>query len=179
MSMRVNFFATRCDLLDLLTEVEAGLHVHYCQGGLFDAPRVVEYKHAGDIPDLGFTAEDASIKGTSFLIARQTTVFILREIRQRTGGTRYAIDQLWNPDTVAFAPGGLFDDRTLMAGTFGTCSSCPQSLGLLRLFRKAVRRRWSKIRSYFAGPEAEKILDAGGRLTTDVRAPLEYDLRRP
>ena len=178
MSKMIHFFATREELLSVLTEIESEVDIHYAEAGMFEIPEVVKYSNSKEIPDLGVSKIGYARGETMMLIGELAREFSLRESPQRRGGVRYAVDQLYNPHTVSLAPGGLFDARTVIAGDIGTCTTSPISVNLFKVCKKIVRRRWNRIHSYYVSNEAEKILDAGGRLTADVKSPAEYDVQR-
>ena len=174
----INFFATRADLLDLLTEVESKQDIHYAEAGMFDNDGLVVYTSATRIPGLGESQVQQSVQGRILLIADVPTEFVLRSVPQRRGGVRYAVDQKQNPDSVSLLPGGQFDEQTILAGNFGTCTDSSASLALIKLITETTKGKWAKIKSYAVGPEAAKILDSGGRLTANLHSPRVYDLQR-
>lgn len=178
MSKIIGFFATRKDLLDLLGEVESRRSIHYAESGMFDSPELVIYASGSEIPSLGLTNVHSTVLGRKLLISDVGTSFVCESVPQRRGGTRYAVDQKENPDTVRLFPGGQFDKETILAGDFGTCTDSAVSASLLRVVTRSVRKRWANIRANFVGPEALAVLDAGGRLTDNLCSPPEYDLRR-
>ena len=179
MSKGIEMFATRTDLLALLGDVEAAQPVHYIEAGLLDTPTPAEYGSAREIPGLGTIQVPETNLGKFYLLAYTSIPFTVEPVPQRRGGTLYAVDQLKNPDSVSLHPGGQFDGRTVLAGTIGTCTGSEASAALLRSIASSIRRRrWSKIKSDAVSPEAEIILDAGGRLTASLRFPREYDLQR-
>jgi len=178
MSTVIGLFATRNDLLDLLNEVEATRPIHYAEAGMFDSPELMVYPSALNIPSLGEIHVQESVQGRILLIADAAVQFVVRPVPQRRGGTRFAIDQKLNPDSVALFPGGQFDSHTLLAGNFGTCTDSEASSSLLGTVEASIRKRWVEIKSYAIGPEAASVLDAGGRLTANLRSPSEYDLQR-
>ncbi len=178
MSRVIDIFATRKDLTDVLVDVESAKSVHYVEAGMFDTPEPAQYGSCLEIPGLGAIRVAEANLAPIFLVADATLLFAIRPVPQRKGGIRYAMDQRMNPDSVALYPGGQFDDRTIVAGSIGTCTESAASAGLLATIAAAIWRKWSEIKSYVVGPEAAAILDAGGRLTANVRSPREYDLRR-
>lgn len=178
MSKVINFFAARGDLLNLLVEVESMRMIHYVEAGMVEIPELTTYQSASQISNLGVIHVDAPHKGLNLLIADDMTSFTCEEIPQRRGGMRYAVDQKENPDTIDLIPGGQFDDRTILAGRFGTCTDSSVSAALLKTVALGVRKRWKKVKSYWIGSEAMRLLDTGGRLTFNLRSPQEYDLRR-
>lgn len=178
MSRVVHFFAAQKDMLDLLAEIESTRMIHYVEAGMFERAELIVYASASQIPDLGFIDVQSTVLGRKLLIADATTSFTLRSVPQRDGGVRYAMDQQENPDTLSFFPGGQFDEQTILAGDSGTCTDSPVSVALFKIMSGVVRRRWVKIRGNFVGPEALGVLNAGGRLTDNLRSSQEYDLRQ-
>lgn len=175
----INYYATRTDIVAILEDFERKFNVHYAAAGSYDTPHIAQYATIGAIPEAGRMSADAAHKGKKYLIALEATTFSSVEIQQRDGGLRYAVDQRANPNTVVLAPGGAFDDKTILAGSLGTTNSSPVSMQLMRTLGRLLRSQWSAIQSYYVGPEAEAILDMGGRLTAIVGMPGEYDLVRP
>jgi hypothetical protein len=49
---------------------------------------------------------------------------------------------------------------------------------LLNLFAREMRRQFKRIKSFFVGPEAEQLFDAGYRLAHSAKSPAECDLSR-
>src|SRR5262249_19906892 len=94
------------------------------------------------------------------------------------GGTRFFFDQLMNPRSLILSPGGVFQGKCIIAGQVGTCTTARESEDLLRLFARELRRQFTKVRSYYVGEEALRMLESGMRLTTGVQSPVDYDLRR-
>jgi hypothetical protein len=178
MSKVIGIFATRNDLLDLLADVESARSVQYAEAGMFDKPAPATFGSSSEIPGLGTTHATSTNLAPRFLLADAGVPFSVRPVLQRKGGTRYAVDQQKNPDSVALIPGGQFDGQTLLAGSIGTCTNSAVSAALLGAIASVIRRKWVKIQSYAVGPEAARVLDAGGRLTADIWSPREYDLQR-
>lgn len=178
MSNMIHFFATRDDLLELLAEIESARRIHYVEAGMFETAELTVYPSAFHIPDLGLINVHSTVLGLTLLIADVTTCFTCERVPQRRGGVRYTVYQDRNPDTISLRPGGQFDEQTILAGDFGTCTDSPVSAALLRAVARAVRKKWGKAREYWVSQGASAILDDGGRLTADLHSPAEYDLRR-
>src|SRR5262249_18351001 len=65
----------------------------------------------------------------------------------------------------------------LLHGDIGTISSSPISRKLMRRFEGAIKKRFSKIGSYYyVGPRALELLKSGARLTAAEQCPREHDL---
>lgn len=114
----------------------------------------------------------------SYLVSSRELPTEVRAVQQRGGGIKYVIDQLVNPKTIVFRPGGLGGDRCLISGQLGTVSSDPISVRIFQLFTREVKKKFAKIKSFYVGKEAERLLNSGWRLTTSPKAPRMYDLQR-
>jgi hypothetical protein len=146
--------------------------------GLFDSPNVEPQESLLGNPNLGsMTVGDANHEADYLVFTRGISIEV-RPVPQRRGGIKYAVDQLANPKTIAFRPGGAFGQACLIAGQVGTASDDPNSLELFQLFSKQTRHQFAKIKSSFVGKEAGELLDKGWRLTANAKSPTLYDLKR-
>jgi len=179
MSRSIYFFATKRDIEPLLVAIESKHEIKYVRAGNSDSPEVVTLSSGLQIPNLGIAESGDWNHNQWWLLMKPSATVQTRTISLRRGGTRYAIDQRLNPNSIAFEPGGIFQDNVVIGGTAGTISDEPVSRELINLFTRETRRQFTRIRSFFVGPEAEKLLDKGYRLTTDTRSTQEYDLARP
>jgi hypothetical protein len=113
----------------------------------------------------------------AYLIGKREFEPRAQAVPQRNGGTKYAVDQVENPQTIVIHCGGLTGER-LVAGQVGTASDSDESKELFELFSKLIRARFERIKSYYVGPDAAKLLDSGTRLTPTAKSPETYDLAR-
>jgi len=159
-----NLFATRGDL----------------EPGLADAERSRELRHVSlaGMEGLGISRTGNHLE-PSYLVAPRNVAVAARAVPQRKGGVLFALDQMENPSTFVFQPGGIFEQQCLVAGHIGTIHEDPIGKELLQDFSRAVTRGFKKVRSYWVGPEALTLLDSGVRLVTiSAKEPSEYDLSR-
>lgn len=177
-SLGTDFFATRRDLEEVLRAVESATALQYVEAGLFEGPPPAAMDSLLAWPDLGVSKHGDQAHEVTFLVAERGARVEVREVPQRRGGVRHAIDQQINPATISLCPGGVFGDAAIIAGSIGTISGDAASRALFRLFDRAIASRFEKIRSYRVGAEAAAMLDAGARLTARVKAPPLYDLAR-
>lgn len=175
---QVSFYATKGDLQALLLAIEAQRPLQFVAAGLFDSPSVEGRESLLDEPDIGTLTSGDPNHERRFLIADREVSISVREVPQRRGGVKYAVDQQSNPKTVAFVPGGSFGPSFLLAGQVGTISADPSSINLYESIRSEIRRMFTKIKTAYVGPEAEALLDAGWRLTASSKTPAIYDLKR-
>lgn len=173
---RILFYATREDLLPVLREFESKETLKYVRTGLFPTHSYDTIEHGAQIEGLGKATADSASLSETFLVCRRETPVKVRPI---TGGTvqRFAIDQLWNPDTVVFTPAGLWNDEALLHGRLGTISDKPSAQALMRRFNAAMRKNYTKVNSFWVGPKALDYLKSGKRLTIAVQSPKEFDLK--
>lgn len=161
------FFATKDDLLQLIGCLTGVRPLQFVVGGLFDSSTIQSM--------LVLSNPDPTI---NYLVADRDLVIQVRVVSQRNGNQKFAIDQFMNPKTIALRAGGLIEDHCLIAGQVGTTNDDQISLGLYKWFSTEMRKRFSKIKSYYVGAEALRLLDSGVRLTHNPKAPPLYDLTR-
>ena len=168
-------FCTTSDLVAVLDDAQARSPMSFAVAGLFETANVHRLHDSADIATFIAASGETLL---SFLAVASGDAVGAREVFQRNGSSLYGVDQLSNPRSVVLRPGRLIDERTLLAGQIGTASQDPVSVTLFSTFRDVVRKQFVKVKSYWVGPEAVQLLDAGGRLTATLKSPPEYDLRR-
>jgi hypothetical protein len=114
-----------------------------------------------------------------YLVWSQSTRINYRSFKMRNGQTKYAAEPTNNPNAILLRPGGLHDPQTLIAGEMSITSDSKAAKELFTAIKKVITTRFKKINSYYLGAEAMEILANGGRLTSNAKAPQEYDLSRP
>jgi len=169
------FFATKNDLLPILEAAEKTREIKYVRGDRLATPSSDSFLSGTTIPRLGQSSHESAIGGDTFLVCDRSQVIRPRQVSRSRS---YIFDQLINPDTITFTPGGLWGDDVLLYGRFATASTSRISLELLKLFRSLIRKRFEKIKSYYVGQEAAQLLDQGKRLTIAAQSPRSIDLRR-
>jgi len=174
MPTQIRFFATQNDLVPVLEAVEAGRAIMYVKFGWSDSQLPESFPTVTMLPNLGTASHEAAINCDSFLICLREKAIRARQVP----GPRYVFDQLLNPETVTFAPGGFWGNDVLLHGRFATTSSEMFSVELMKLLGSAVRKRFDKIKAFYVGEEAAQMLDSGKRLTIAVQSPRMLDLSR-
>jgi hypothetical protein len=175
MSTQTHFFATAADLLPVAGVAEASASVQYVVTGLFEASDYIAHHSAALVPGFGIANADDMNLLPQYLVAPRSASIHVRTVPQQRGGTRYAIDQLANPESIIFAPGGVHRDLAVISGRVGSVHSDPVSAMLMKAFARGIKK-FRRVRSYYVGQEAESLWKAGYRLTSSVRSPPEYDL---
>ena len=171
------FFATADDLLPIFSGVEGKRHVVYTLMGLFESPPVAAFTRAEELPTLQQPpAGRSTVCCSAYLVTPAEVVVRVREVPQRAGGIRYAVDQLVNPDSMEINQGGRPEPGILLAGRISTCTSTTASTALFRAYANAIARTFTRIHGLWVGPAARELLVAGCRLTQSADSPTEYDL---
>jgi ribosomal protein S4 len=175
-SRSIHFFATKHDIESVLMAIESKLQLQYVRTALANSPSMFAVQSYKLIPDLGVAVRGDQVHEASYIVLNADEQVTIREVPQRRGGVMYAIDQQANPTSIAFRPGGVYQHSAVIAGQAGTCTDDPTSHELANLFAREIRRQFKRIKSFFVGPEAERLLDAGYRLTIGVTTSREIDL---
>lgn len=173
MSKSTHFFATARDLWDLLGIIEGKIQLQFIQAGRFGSAEQPVYLGPEDIPDLGIASSESSATCRRFLVSERGTTI---KARQLSSAPHFAFDQLINPKTVTFNPGGLWKNDVLLMGAVGTASDDRDALRLMKTFGAAFERAFTTIRRVHIGAEAKSLLIEGKRLTAAEQSPIEFDL---
>jgi hypothetical protein len=161
----IPIFATTDDWLDIVAGVDSTQPLQLVRTGLFDTSRVETQSNPFKLDSLA-----------GYLVLDKSAEVSVRDIQQRNGGTKYAVDQLDNANSVVLQIGGLVDQDRLVSGSIGTIRSDHVPKELFKLFAELINERFKNIKSYFVGPEALRLLRAGTRLSPTRKSPREYDL---
>ena len=172
------FFALISDMEHILKKAESSLDIHYFKMGMFDSRDVPHYQSIFDAPNLGFTLSGDWNRIDSYLVIPESAWLDIRDIPQRAGGIKYAVDQSANAKSVELKLGGIYKEREniLVAGRIGTISESEFSLAAFKLFSSLIRAEFKKIGSFYVGKSAGEKLREGWRLVTNDKSPKEYDL---
>ena len=137
------FFGLKDDLLALLELVESKGRLKYARIGNFPRQRMkdgpVVFDAGVGMPNLGKATAESSIACEAFLVCEQETPINLRAI-QGSSGERVCVDQLANPDSVTFTPGGIWSDDIVLHGRVATASQSKTSEALMKRFEAAIKR---------------------------------------
>src|SRR5262249_49812017 len=128
-----------------------------------------------EIPNLGKANADSSSACEAFLVCNRETPINLRTV-QGNNVERICVDQLLNSDSVEFKPGGVWNEDVVLHGRVATASESQMSQTLMKRFQAAIKKAFSKVKAYYVGPQALKLLQSGKRLTISAQSPKEFDL---
>jgi len=173
---QIHFYATREDLEPAIRGIEAAASFRYALTGLHVTRAFPEYSSALEIPTLGRATGDSAVLCDAYLVVAREEKIAIREIRQNAGGTRHAVDQLINPRSIVFQPGGVRDGGVIIHGRAATTAQSKEAKEIFSLFRKWLKKSFEKRRAFYVGPAAMRLKEEGARLTMAVHSPREYDL---
>jgi hypothetical protein len=150
----------------------------YLLAGKSEIREPVTYDSLLDFPDLGTNFSGSHVIGPHFLVMDQSVEPVVETVPQQDGAVLYFLNQRQNATSIAFWPGGLYEEKNLVCGHINTASVAEDSLDLFRDFSRTVTKDFKKIGSYFVGPNALKLMSQGVRMVTiSTKSPPEYDLR--
>jgi hypothetical protein len=178
-SSQTNFFATYNDISNVLEQFERGERngILYVLSGLFDVDMAPVFETYKKLNSLSVSVDGDPYHVPSYLIVGDQKQIVSREVPQKRGGTKFAIDQILIPDSLYFQSGGVFGDKIIVPGRIGIAHQTPISRRLYGTFAKLVRKDFIKVKSYYVGPEAYALWKKGMRLGLSLKASPEIDLR--
>ena len=173
------FFTVLEDIEPLLRDIEAIVDICYYKAGLLDSSSIMPYNSIFDTPNLGITFSGDWNGIDRYLVLKKTTLLNVREVPQRTGEMKFAVDQMKNLKSIELKLGGIYQkkENVIVGGRVATISEEKDSNELYKLFTTKMKKNFKRIETFYVGKEAEEKLKEGWRLLTDENSPKEYDLR--
>lgn len=175
MSKDIHFYATKADLLPFFDLVGEGLQ--YVRTGIYPSSEPERFSSGLLIPNLGIANNESAVSCASFLVSEANTRIVPRSLSPFNGSERFAFDQLNNPNTIAFSPGGIWDNDILLHGRISTMSDEKSVIRIMKIFSSAIRKNSTKIKAFYVGLEALEMLKNGKRLTIAAQSPGTFDLK--
>ena len=163
----------------MLELVDSNGSLKYARMGNFPREEIKDglsvFRDGAGIPNLGKANAESCAACEAFLVCEQETPVNLRPSQGSTG-ERVCVDQMANPDSVAFTPGGIWNEDVVLHGRIATASESQISQALMKRFQAAIKRTFSKLKAFYVGPKALGLLESGKRLTMLAQSPREFDL---
>lgn len=175
-----HFFATANDLLPVLAAIEARRRLAYTLTGHSNSPEVISF-HSGECLETlrAAATSDTASTNAAYLVTEIDRPVVPRPIYVRgEESPQWAIDQLANPDSTVLWHGGFWNSEVLLNGRIASASKSAPSQSLQRAFQAQLKRQFCRIKAFYVGEEAARLLDNGTRLTMSAQSPREYDLIR-
>ena len=167
MTKRINFFATKNDMIAVLSKMEEQLSfdIKYVQCGKTDWK---SYGTVKDIPSLGSLKEKHG--EISFLIMRKVD-----EVKTNQYGQVY---QGENNRSLEFDPPGISEDGTgLIHGMFATMEDNEISITLRNAVKKIMKTECKKSKGWYIGKEAEGLYGKLRFICIGLSEPDIYDFK--
>ena len=167
MAKRINFFATKNDMVSILSKMEEqfSYDLKYVQCGRSEP---ISYETVNEIPGLGTLKEKHS--EISFLIMPND-----EEVMTNQSGQVYQGD---NPYSLELDPSGISEDGTgLIHGMFATMEYNEISDGLLKAVKKILNSECKNVRGWYIGKEAESLYGKLRFICIGLNEPEEYDFK--
>ena len=172
-SNQIFFFALKEDLIELVKSIESNFNIKCAHTGLLDEKidcilslQDVLKHHQVKFGDWNFN--------NSYLLIPYRCELQIREVAQRKGGIKYAIDQMKNEDSAVFSLGGEYDNA-IVASKIGTISNTKFAKEFM-LYISAYVKQYKNISNFYISSRAFEKAKKGVRLTTNTRQSTEYDL---
>jgi hypothetical protein len=173
MTKTIQFFVTKSDLEGLFTAIEKPMPLIFVQAGRFDSLSPSIFRSISELPGLGKASANSSTNCRSYLVGESNLEIHARRL---SSAPFFAFDQLENPKTVVCNPGGIWEDRMLIRGNFGTASNEAASAKLMRILSANIKNNFANIRGIFVGSEAKNLWKQGFRLTGAEQSSVQFDL---
>jgi hypothetical protein len=103
---------------------------------------------------------------------------LLSKVETEDGEIRCEVSLELNPGSALLHLGGFKAEDRILPGQFGIGHADPKASATFKLFSDVIRKNFEKIKSYYVGPEAARLLDRGMRLSPTEKSPETYDLVR-
>jgi hypothetical protein len=169
------YFALPEELRDALKRLGSTGKYDFVHMGMFDSPDVPYYSSLEQWQNLGKNRGGALVHGDSFLVQSHGSSASVETVEQVKGGVKHFVSQKGNPHSAELLLPGTYGDDALVAGRIATVSK--EGEGLYRALRRFLLKGYRNIKGWYVSPGAYEWLRAGKRLTTNAKAPHEYDLR--
>jgi hypothetical protein len=167
--MESPFYATARDLLHVCTHVAERIPLRFDRTGWF-VTATLNPVHLPAESDLR-----TEVPHVGYLLTRANAAVAARRV-ETAQGTRFFVDELLNPESASLVLGYRPSTSLLTPGSIGTTSAQGEGVQIVREFRKAMTKHFTKVRAYWVGAEALALRRAGGRLGLSEQSPPEFDL---
>jgi hypothetical protein len=176
MTRRFFFFATKRDLLEILTEMEKTKKVQYIENKIYDKQKYTIHKSIIEFKDLGIN-KTGDHNSPMYLVIGSTDSIISEAVRQSgTGETKYFINSSDNKGSINFNPGGFYGNEYLIHGQVTTLNYADKKAEeLYKIFKKAFSKKCKKIKNWHFGKEALSIAKDVRLITVGIKQPKTND----
>lgn len=175
-SKQILFFATSDDIKSIILSIESTHQIKYYEMGLFENKSSSSYNSISEIKNFGIDIAGDWNKSLRFMALPMNSSIKIREVPQKNGNLRYALDPIENQMSICFQFGGIYQEGVLIAGSCFTVNSNIFAMQIFKDFSSKLKKNFKKIGSFYVGENAAEKLKQGWRLVTNESSPKEYDL---
>lgn len=178
-SKELCFFTVLEDLIQIFKEIEDLVDIRYHLAGLQNCSEISVFSTILETSNLGIATSGDWNKIDRYLILQENESLNIREVIQKDGSVRFAVDQMNNLKSIELKIGGIFSDKekVIVAGRISNISDDVDSNKIFELFSSTIKKNFRRIDSFYVGPIAEVKLKEGWRLVTNEKSPIDYDLK--
>lgn len=171
-------FAVKDDWAPVLSALEQSLSIKYIEDGPMPKESRPEYTTFKDLPNLGRVFHGDYLQQTRYLIMQRDRPLVYKVVKLNDGGVAFISDHSNNPQSVIFAPGGLFQEqKAVIQGEISKLATLDATQEIFNSLGKLIRRDFVHIKAWWVGSGALSLRAEGYRLTSGVNNPPEYDLQ--
>ena len=175
MTRRFFFFATKKDLLEILTEMEKTTNVQYIKDERYNKPDFIIHKSITEFEDLGIS-EYGEQRDSMYIVMDLTETIISEKRQLSTGEVIYLIYPFHNKHSIDFSPGGFYGSELLVHGEVATMNyEDKKTEELYKTFKKAFSKKCKKIHNWYFGKEALSVAKDVRLITVGKNQPKSND----
>ena len=176
MSKEFRFFTLKEDLLEILSDIE---DIKYVKSEIYNKEEYITYKSITEFEDLGINRSGDHNSPIYLVLYSEDPIISEGRKQIDTGEIKYFLGQSHkrNRDSIAFWPGGLYEENFLIHGHVSTISDDKKSEELYKIFKKAFSKKCKKIKNWYFGKEALLIAKDVRLITIDVNQNQLYDFK--
>ncbi len=173
------FFVLLEDIRPILKEFESSFEIRYYKMRLLDNRNIPTYDSFLEIPNVGIATSGDGNRVDNYLIMPKSTSLNVRNIPQRTGDMKFAVDQLENAKSMELKLGGKYQNKenVIVAGRIATVSEDESSSDWFTFLSMRIKKNSLKVDSFYVGKQTEDKLRHGWRLVTNEKLSEAQDLK--
>jgi hypothetical protein len=169
---QLHIAATRNDWVELFRQANADEPLRFYRTTVSDLESITPMR-LEDIPDLGIARTGILVQEDYYLALPATERVFAREIRQNDGVIRYEVDQLTNPDSLNFWPGGLWKNDFYVFGEMSSVHKSGVCADVVKKMRRIMRKTFEYSGIFWIGPECRRLY-SHCTFTYDFRTPTAW-----
>lgn len=169
------FFATRTDVINMMTIVEERVPIEYVQMGAFGNEAIRREDTISKFSELGYTSYGNWISlDNRYMVIPLNEEINYRTVRQKDGSYHYITDLSSNPTGVELSTGGIYKnaENILIAGRIAVFTNSSNiSEQIYKDICKAMKKCYYKKGNVYVSQEALSLLKDGWHLGYSSTSP--------